>query len=542
MTKVRRFSLRAVPLRDAKRDAVVTVNGERAERDSGTAYFTPWSYSLPSDSATAHFQNADILAVAKSASGEDVEQSASGSMFIPADETFLEYDDDGNMTFDGRFRYTWNGENRMIRAVEAVVPTNRPATTIGYAYDHQGRMVAKNIAGTNTIARALLWDDYDIIRETDNGIDTYNVWGLDLDGTLQGCGGVGGLLCVAKTDGIHVAFYDVNGNIDGYVKNNGEVSAHYAYSPFGEVAATGNEYFTHQFSTKPFGQVLHFIEYQKRFLNPCLGRWMSRDFMEESGEKNLLRFCHNNSNSFIDFLGLCVQIITAGDSLTYGSTGWANRSTEHLPGYLNSLNVSNPCQEICMFGKNGAKTHEISKTKTGNCSCLTSCPDAFFVIVMTGMNDALGFQKNDADVRQGKYKQRQEALVNRAKKGWDGLRKSLIDQVTAMTPADCSPRKVMIIVEVPYVGGNLKADYNEYTKYIDSILASIFDHIRENGPGEGWEVEYVRTNSYKEENGTQHDPEVPLVHTPDDDGIHFKNTDELSDYLEGIINGGNDGD
>ena len=33
-------------------------------------------------------------------------------------------------TFDGRFRYMWNGENRMIRAVEAVVPTNRPATTI----------------------------------------------------------------------------------------------------------------------------------------------------------------------------------------------------------------------------------------------------------------------------------------------------------------------------------------------------------------------------------------------------------------------------
>ena len=134
------------------------------------------------DVTTAHYQNADILAVAQNVNGEDAVQSKSGSVFMPASETNLEYDDDGNMTFDGRFRYVWNGENRMICAVEAVVPTNRPATTIDYAYDHQGRMVSKNIAGTNTVARSLLWDDYNIVRELDNGIATYNFW--EFDGAL----------------------------------------------------------------------------------------------------------------------------------------------------------------------------------------------------------------------------------------------------------------------------------------------------------------------------------------------------------------------
>ena len=115
----------------------------------------------------------------------------------------------------------------MIRAEEIVSPTNRTPTIITYAYDEQGRMVSKNIDGTNIITRSLLWDGYNIVRETENGMPTYNIWGLDLDGTLQGCGGVGGLLAVAKTNGPHIALYDSNGNVSDYVSATGSLSAHY---------------------------------------------------------------------------------------------------------------------------------------------------------------------------------------------------------------------------------------------------------------------------------------------------------------------------
>ena len=295
----------SVPLRgDAKREAVVTVNGEQTERDNGTAAFTPWSYSLPSGAATAHFQNADILAVAQNAAGEDVEQRESGSVFAPAAETILEYDDDGNMTFDGRFRYSWNGENRMIRAEEAVVPTNRAPTIITYAYDEQGRMVAKNIAGTNAIVRSLLCDGYNIVRETDNGGSTYNIWGLDLDGTLQGCGGVGGLLAVAKPSGLHVALYDANGNISDYVSANGSYSAHYEYSPFGEPLVSFGDTFMHQFSTKPYCPSTGLSEYQLRKYNSMFGRWQGRDPISEASGRNLFTFVSNNCNRHFDFLGL----------------------------------------------------------------------------------------------------------------------------------------------------------------------------------------------------------------------------------------------
>ncbi|MBR3921926.1 MAG: hypothetical protein IKJ45_02345, partial [Kiritimatiellae bacterium] len=155
-----------------------------------------------------------------------------------------------------------------------------------------------------------IWDDWNIIREVvregDSVAVTDNVWGLDLDGTLQGAGGVGGLLAVVRDDGVFLPTYDANGNISEYVSTNGEIVAHYDYSPFGEplvssgpLAAT----FTHQFSTKPHCSVTGFSEYQMRKYRPEIGRWMSRDPIEEIGGENLYGFCGNSAITTSDIRG-----------------------------------------------------------------------------------------------------------------------------------------------------------------------------------------------------------------------------------------------
>ncbi len=296
----------AVPLRgDAKREAVVTVNGGRAERDNGTASFTPWSFAIDSDIETSHFQQANVLAVAQSATGEDVVQRQYGSVFAPAEETHLTYDEDGNMTFDGHFRYTWNGENRMILAEEVIAPTNRAPIVITFAYNEQGRMVLKNIVGTNTVNRSLLWDGYNIVQETDNGIPTYNIWGLNLDGTLHGCGGVGGLIAVTKPNGLYYAVCDADGNVSDYISGDGSIAAHSEFTPFGEPIASQGGLFSHQFSTKPYCDLLSMIAYQFRDLNPRLGRWLSRDPLANaySPRVDWYLFC-GNCLAHIDILGL----------------------------------------------------------------------------------------------------------------------------------------------------------------------------------------------------------------------------------------------
>ena len=299
----------AVPLRgDAKRDAVVTVNGERAERDGGTANFTPWSYSLPSDDATAHFQNADILAVARSENGEDIEQRESGSVFVPAAETLLEYDDDGNMTFDGRFRYSWNGENRMIRAEEAVAPTNRAPTVISYAYDVQGRMVAKIISGGNDVVHSFLWNGCNRIFEANDDDLIYNVWGIDFSGTLQDYGGVGGLLAVESTDRLYVAFSDASGNVTQYTAPNDRnlIVAHYEYSPSGNLVVEQGPAFSFLFETQSFCRETGLIEFVFRSFAPKTGCWTSRDPIYEAGGHNLYQICKNNLLTNCDCLGLDV--------------------------------------------------------------------------------------------------------------------------------------------------------------------------------------------------------------------------------------------
>ena len=228
---------------------------------------------------------------------------------------------DGNMTSDGRFTYTWNDENRMVSASNAEV-------IVTYAYDHKGRMIRKTVSRGDAEPQSIeyLWDGWNIIRESrvsglashvsglvSNG--THNLWGLDLDGTMQGAGGVGGLLAVVREDGeTYIPTYDANGNVSEYVSAaDGSVAAHYDYSPFGETLVASGPLassFTHRFSTKPYCSVTGFCEYQMRKYNPNLGRWMSRDMLldsvkyVDSEERSMYEyvFCNNSTTQYFDFV------------------------------------------------------------------------------------------------------------------------------------------------------------------------------------------------------------------------------------------------
>ena len=80
-------------------------------------------------------------------------------------------------------------------------------------------------------------------------------WGKDLSGTLQGAGGVGGLLYETIDGVIYIPCYDNNGNITKYVDANGNVVASYTYDAFGKLIAKAGalaDFFRHRFSTKYF--------------------------------------------------------------------------------------------------------------------------------------------------------------------------------------------------------------------------------------------------------------------------------------------------
>ena len=207
------------------------------------------------------------------------------------------YDVDGNMISSANgWSYTWDAENRMISA-------SRGGSVVRYAYDAFGRMISKHITSAENKTITYTWDVFNIIKETENGVLTYNIWGLDVDGTLQGAGGVDGLLAVIKNNNIYAPTYDANGNITAYISQDGTIAAQYKYSAFGEIISQSGESFTHRFSTKPYCTTTGLIEYQFRKYDSTLGRWLSRDPIEEAGGLNLYAFCENNGIMFSDMLG-----------------------------------------------------------------------------------------------------------------------------------------------------------------------------------------------------------------------------------------------
>ncbi|MFW5871182.1 MAG: RHS repeat domain-containing protein, partial [Verrucomicrobiota bacterium] len=170
-----------------------------------------------------------------------------------------------------------------------------------------------SITNTNTF----LYDGWLLVQEqsVSGGNPTTNsyIWGLDLSGSLQGDGGIGGLLSVVdgrarSPSEPFFPCFDANGNITEYVDETGtNVVAHYEYGPFGQIIAksgTKADDFHFRFSTKYYDAETGLYYYGYRYYSPELGRWVNRDPLGE--EENLVSLyvaLENDPIASIDLLG-----------------------------------------------------------------------------------------------------------------------------------------------------------------------------------------------------------------------------------------------
>ncbi len=203
------------------------------------------------------------------------------------------HDANGNLVSDGTFTYVWDDENRLVSVLCG------GEVKLENEYDTQSRRVRKT---TQTTTHTFIYDGWNLVKETivaTNGqaeVVDY-MWGRDLSGTLQGAGGVGGLLAVRRNGSWFFPFYDSNGNIVAYVDSLGTLVASYAYDAFGNTTAqsgTMADSFAHRFSTKYFDADTGLYYYGYRFYSPTLSRWLNRDPIEEEGGVNLYASCENN--------------------------------------------------------------------------------------------------------------------------------------------------------------------------------------------------------------------------------------------------------
>ncbi|MGN6641901.1 MAG: RHS repeat domain-containing protein, partial [Verrucomicrobiota bacterium] len=169
----------------------VTVNGTTAYRKG--EYFR--NERSVNNSSTALWTNIIVAAAG--------ETSVTGNVFVAKSPEAFGYDLDGNLTNDGRWVFTWDAENRLTQ-IESL--TNGPTASkrrVTWQYDGKGRRQRQTTydlsSGSPVVTEDLKFvnDGRRCLAElngTNNALVRRYTWGLDLSGSMDGAGGVGGLL------------------------------------------------------------------------------------------------------------------------------------------------------------------------------------------------------------------------------------------------------------------------------------------------------------------------------------------------------------
>ena len=144
----------------------------------------------------------------------------------------LHHNADGGLSSDGIWSYAYDAEDQ-LRSVTSRSLTNG-AIRVRNTYDYRRRWISKTVQRLNVTTasppappvelrewetceeRTFVYDDWNLIHETiytiEGGVTNMSevqyFWGLDLSGTLQGAGGVGGLLAVSRDGQLYFPFYD----------------------------------------------------------------------------------------------------------------------------------------------------------------------------------------------------------------------------------------------------------------------------------------------------------------------------------------------
>ena len=223
------------------------------------------------------------------------------------------YDANGNLVRAGSatsgmyLTYTYDDENRLTEVATNYAAIQEPQGGVpallvsnpwksDLVYDGLGRLRKRleYVNGTLQTTTLYLYDGWRVIQERD-GNDNPTVSytrGPDLSGSLEGAGGIGGLL--ARSSGYssgnwtsHAYYHaDGNGNITCLINASQSVVASYRYDPYGNTLsqsgtlAVANVY---RFSSKEVhtNSLMYYFGY--RFYDPGLQRWPNRDPLADYG-------------------------------------------------------------------------------------------------------------------------------------------------------------------------------------------------------------------------------------------------------------------
>ncbi|WP_176014744.1 RHS repeat domain-containing protein [Victivallis sp. Marseille-Q1083] len=209
------------------------------------------------------------------------------------------YDTDGNMLTRDGWTQTWNAENRLVKA-------EKGTAKLEFAYDYMGRRIEKKVYNGNTLTSHIrfIYDGYKLIEElnglNNNAVLRRYVWQpVMLDAPLT--------VFDAAANKTYFYHTDANKNVTDLTDSAGTIVAHYEYSPFGQLVKSSGAYANTNvltWSSEYTDRETGLVYYNFREYDPVLGRWISKDPINEYGGLNLYAMLKNSITSNIDLLGL----------------------------------------------------------------------------------------------------------------------------------------------------------------------------------------------------------------------------------------------
>jgi RHS repeat-associated protein len=282
------------------------LNGKRLAVQELDGSTTNWTYDSANRLLTETYQNADEATTQISwtydANGNRLTETNNGlttnytyntlDQLVSAGTTQHQYDERGNLiaTTDGAnvTQYDWDAQDRLSSV------TLPDGTSAHYTYDAGGRRVRQQ---TGSMVTNYVWDEAsrygDVIAETDG------------QNTPEAHYVLGGAELLAQQRGDILSYYlhDGQGSVRTLTNTSGDVTDHYRYSAFGELAeqlgTTTNSY---RYTGQQFDAVTGLYSLRARFYNPIDGRFLSRDGapVDVMNPVELNRYVYTR-NSPIDF-------------------------------------------------------------------------------------------------------------------------------------------------------------------------------------------------------------------------------------------------
>jgi RHS repeat-associated protein len=236
----------------------------------------------------------------------------------------LNFDNNGNLTNDGTKTLSYDSENQLTNV------TVTGSYRSDFVYDGLNRRRIERDYSWNgnwikTNETRFIYDGYLPIQERDsNNVPqvTYTR-GLDLSGTLDEAGGIGGLLARTDTNGSTFYHADVAGNITALIDSRQNIVGRYLYNPSGKLTGMWGSMGpanVMRFSSKPYMQLADEYDFGFRRYRTDLPGFTTVDPL---GGINPYSLGYNDPLFYVDPYGL-YSLSEWGQIIGAGAGGWSD--------------------------------------------------------------------------------------------------------------------------------------------------------------------------------------------------------------------------